>query len=192
MSLIVAGTFDQKNRADQVVDTLLRSGMSEDSVCLFAINPAGQHAALPIGGDHHASSGAGDAGVGAATGAAIGSAVGLGIGLATAPITGPVGPLSGAAVGAYVGSLAGALNQLEDRDEKDGEKVAPAAQDKPVRASGVMVAVDASQSLSEALAISVLRRYQAKDIERVPGVWRNGVWEDFDPATAPQLMSEPH
>jgi len=53
-----------------------------------------------------------------------------------------------------------------------------------------MVAVNASHSLSEALAIAVMRRYRAHDIERVMGTWREGVWEDFDRASTPQLLPQ--
>src|SRR4051812_26560081 len=102
MSSIIAATFDHKSEAESAIRELIASGVDETSVCMFALNPPGQHAALPIGGDHYASAGATHAGNGAATGAAVGGAVGLGVGLAISPVTGPLGPVGGAALGAYV------------------------------------------------------------------------------------------
>jgi hypothetical protein len=81
MSLIVAATFDTQTDAQQAADALLAAGIERDRVCVFAINPPGQHANLAIGGDHHASHGASSAAKEAAVGAGIGGAVGLGVGL---------------------------------------------------------------------------------------------------------------
>jgi len=86
MSLIVAGTYDNSSKAERAVNEMLASGIERGVVCSFAVNPPGQHAGLPIGGDHHASEGAKSAGGSAAAGAGIGGAVGLGVGLATTPL----------------------------------------------------------------------------------------------------------
>jgi len=183
MSLIVAGTYDNSSKAERAVNEMLASGIERGLVCSFAVNPPGQHAGLPIGGDHHASEGAKSAGGSAAAGAGIGGAVGLGVGLAATPLTGPAGPVAGAAVGAYVGSLAGALKGMEDRSEHPEAGGA-------ARRGGVLVAVCASHSAIEELALKVLRRTGAQDIEHALGVWRNGIWENFDPTSPPQPIEE--
>ena len=41
----------------------------------------------------------------------------------------------------------------------------------------------------ESLAVDVLSEYGARDIERAKGAWRDGKWDDFDPLSAPQLVS---
>jgi len=184
MSLIVAGTYDNSSKAEHAVNEMMASGIERSLVCCFAVNPPGQHAGFPIGGDHHASEGAKSAGGSAAAGAGIGGAVGLGVGLAVAPLTGPAGPVAGAAVGAYVGSLAGALKGMEDGGER------PQAREHAPRRGGVLVAVCASQSAIEELALKVLRRTGAQDIEHALGVWRNGAWDNFDPTAPPQPIDE--
>lgn len=181
MSSIVAGTFEHKSDAERAVDELVANGADRDAVCTFALNPPGQHAATPIGGDHYASPGATHAGKGAAAGAAVGGAVGLGVGLAISPVTGPLGPIGGVAVGAYVGSLAGALEQMHDKEESR-----PAEEPVPVRPAGVLVAINTSQSPIEQTAIDILRRIGAHNIERAEGTWRDGAWEDFDASSIPR------
>src|SRR4051812_30144025 len=89
MSLIVAGTYDNNSDAERAMDEMLANGVDRSFICSFAVNPPGQHAGYPIGGDHHTSEGAKSAGSGAALGAGIGGALGLGVGLATAPLMGP-------------------------------------------------------------------------------------------------------
>src|SRR5471030_3202589 len=130
MSLIIAGHFPTKSRADLAVETLLASGIRHDSMCTFALNPPGQHGKFPIGGDHDESKGAAHAGRSAATGAAIGGVVGATAGVAAAAAIGPVAIVGGAAVGAYLGSLAGALDQLGSPQantlETDEQEIHPA------------------------------------------------------------------
>ena len=112
MSMIVAGNFTTKIEADSAIEALLSGGIGADHVCVFAINPPGQHDSYPIGGDEDESRGSTEAGEGALKGAAIGGAIGLGAGI----VAGPVGMDGGAAVGAYVGSFAGAWNRMDDAD----------------------------------------------------------------------------
>lgn len=183
MSLIVAGTFADRAHAIAAIDALLQSGIERDAICEFAVNPPGQHHALPAGGDHYSSTGANESGMGAAKGAAIGGAVGLGIGLVTAPVTGPVGPLGGAALGAYVGSFAGAMGNLGETEGK------PGTEEGPVRPAGVLVAVHATTTPDESLAVNILRERQANPVERALGTWRDGSWVDFDPTSAPKLAN---
>jgi hypothetical protein len=183
MSLIVAGTFPDRAHAIAAIDALLQSGIEREAICEFAVNPPGQHHVLPAGGDHHSSTGAHTGGAGAAKGAAIGGAVGLGLGIAAAPVTGPVGPVGGAALGAYVGSFAGAVGNL---GEKEGH---PETEEAPIRPAGVLVAVHASTTPAESLAVNILRERQANPVERALGTWRDGSWVDFDPASTPNPVN---
>ena len=183
MSLIVAGTFADRAHANAAIDALLQNGIEREAICEFAVNPPGQHHALPAGGDHYSSSGAKDGGSGAAKGAAVGGAVGLGLGLATAPVTGPAGAIGGLALGAYVGSFAGAMGNMHDKTEEGPRD------DTPTRPAGVLVAVHAPTSPAESLAVNILRERQADPVERALGTWRNGNWVDFDPASTPNPVN---
>jgi hypothetical protein len=205
---IIAGRFEQETHARDAVEALRREGFPADDVSAFFLNPAGQHATFPIGGDRDASPGATEAHGGAVKGAAVGGAVGLGIGLAVSPILGPLGPLAGAGAGAYTGSLVGAFREMQDPSGGKPTAETPAP-DAPIesgvpvhdrdearsdtsqasaRRGGVIVAARAVEHAQRIAAVNVLRSAGAQDIERADGTWEGGRWTDFDPLKAPALI----
>jgi hypothetical protein len=182
MPNIVAGRFEQQTDADAAIAELMRQGFASDQVTSFFVNPPGEHAQFPIGGDREASPGAKEAGTGAVTGAAVGGAVGIGLGLAATPIVGPVAVPTAGGVGAYVGALAGALGKMEDSPSD----TLPYAEPPPeVRHGGILVAAFAPEPEQRATALEVLQASGAKDIETAEGHWRDGKWIDFDPVAPP-------
>jgi hypothetical protein len=182
---IVAGNFENNSQATQAVEKLVRSGVAPDRVCVFFLSPPGQHATFPIGGDRDESPGATQSDTGALKGAAVGGAIGLGAGAAASVLVGPIAVLAGLGVGAYTGSLAGALNTA-GKDESGNAKD---RKQETIRHAGMLVAVNVSEQTPESLAVDVLSEYGARDIERAKGAWRDGKWDDFDPLSAPQLVS---
>src|SRR5215471_18169766 len=124
---IIAGRFEEKERAETFVGELVRAGFPAERCTCFFVNPPGHHARYSIGGDRDASPGATEADHGALKGAGIGGAIGLGVGLAATPVAGPVAVAAGVGVGSYVGSLAGALGNMGNKDL-------------PLRKSGFLVA----------------------------------------------------
>ncbi|MDQ2961801.1 MAG: hypothetical protein M3R31_01380 [Pseudomonadota bacterium] len=183
-NIIVAGRFEQQADADAAVAELVRRGFDRDHVTSFFVNPPGQHAQFPLGGDRAVSPGAKTGGVGAATGAAVGGAVGLGLGLAATPVVGPVAVPAAAGVGAYVGALAGALGKMEDSpaEARPYEEAPP-----EVRHAGVVVAAHAPEPEQRASALDVLQAAGAQDIEtpRAIGAMANG------PTSIPSLHPVP-
>lgn len=83
MSLIVAARFTTFPAAEDAAQRLFNSGFVEEDVTLFFVNPSGQHARYPIGGDTGTDAEAREApkgaGKGVAIGAALGAVVGVGI-----------------------------------------------------------------------------------------------------------------
>jgi hypothetical protein len=196
MTPIIAGRFEQNSEAERAAAALHRGGFDTHDVTVFFINPAGQHATYPIGGDRDASPGAKHADGGALKGAAVGSAVGAGVGLAAAPILGPVAILAGAGAGAYAGSLVGALGDMGEKpvrasdgpEQSESSVNAPSPKDiAPLRHGGVLVAVRAVEFAERVGAVNILRQEGALDIERADGTWRDGSWADFD-ARRPVLL----
>src|SRR5215831_8760065 len=188
MARIIAGRFEQKPEADRAVDTLRRRGFGADQVNAFFLNPPGQHAKFPVGGDENVSPGATKASGSAAKGALVGGAAGLVLGLAAAP-------LAGVGVGAYAGSLVGALNGMKKpvdpgeaarRPQSADSEIDPSG--RPPRLAGVMVTVYAPDEERRSIAINVLHSGGARDIEHAEGEWRDGKWIDFDPLKAPELV----
>ncbi|MGQ0750731.1 MAG: hypothetical protein ACT4PS_09380 [Betaproteobacteria bacterium] len=183
---IIAGNFEDNTRATDAVKALIDDGFAPDQVCVFFLNPPGQHAVYGIGGRNE-SPGSRQSDTGALKGAAVGGAVGLGVGAAAAAATATLGPIAALAalgVGAYTGSLVGALSKSGKRAEREaGEPRKP-----PPRHAGMVVAVNISETIPEKRAVEVLQEHGARDIERATGTWHDGKWEDFDPVSAPQLV----
>jgi hypothetical protein len=177
MTRIVAGVFDDEQRATGAAHELRGAGFDASEIDQFTLGPPGRHDALPTGGDEPADPQAAGGDKGAVKGAAIGTAVGVVAGLAATPLVGPLAIAGGAAAGAYAGSLAGAVEKMGNGH--------PAAQPRP---AGVMVAVNTDTPEDEELSIDLLRDFGARMIERADGTWRDGKWVDFDPVNPPQVI----
>jgi hypothetical protein len=180
MATIIAGGFDVSNDADAALGRLREAGVRDDDLCTFRVNPAGEHHAMPAGGDREASPGAQNAGKGAGKGAAIGAAAGLAAGAAATPFLGPAGLAAGAAAGAYAGSLVGALGRMDKDTQPGQDSVRPAETLVAVNADAVGCAADEVVRLFEECG--------ARQIERTEGRWEDGAWADFDPLSPPQLV----
>lgn len=183
MPNIIAGRFQELEAAAAALSQLVASGVGRNQIASFFAGPAGQrdeqaHEARP-----EASTGSEQSPLGAATGA-LG---GIGAGAAVGAIGGPIGAAAGAAVGAYVGSFVGALHNLKEAGEADGtvDPVEPQP-----RKSGVVVAVMANDSRSQANAIVALRAAGAADIEYAEGNIIAGEWTDFDPGARMSLADD--
>jgi hypothetical protein len=142
MSLIVAARFTTFPAAEDAAQKLFNAGFVEEDVTLFFVNPRGQHARYPIGGDTSTDAGAREApkgaGMGVTIGAVVGAVVGVGIFAAfSAPL---IVSLIAAGVGAYIGSLAGAMARTRDA----GHAGHHSRFHEELRDSGVLVAVHVS------------------------------------------------
>jgi hypothetical protein len=175
MTRIVAALFEDQIAAGRAIERVREHGAAEADVTTFVVNPPGMHHGLPLGGDEVADAEARGGDEGALRGAAIGGAAGVAAGLALTPLVGPVGIAAGIGAGALVGSIAGASSAMGDDTKRR-----PTA-----RPGGVMVAVNAER-VDESLAIDAFHANHAKLIEIDEGLWRDGVWVDFDPVGAPK------
>lgn len=187
MKTLIAGRYSQQAEADNAFRELLRAGFSVQDMSLFYVNPQGQHALYPVGGDEDESAGTHEAKSGAVRGAVGGVGAGTLVGAATMPVLGPAGPLLGAAVGAYTGSLVGALNNM-DEAEASGEPVRDGREPDPdaePRKAGVMLAVAVETPAERDYAIEILREH-AEQVEAAEGTLQNGQWVDFDPLAPPR------
>jgi hypothetical protein len=183
MSLIVAARFTTFPAAESAAERLFSAGFVEEDVSLFFVNPRGQHARFPIGGDQNKDVAATDAPKGAGMGVTIGAVAGavIGVGIFTAFSAPVLVSAIAAGVGAYIGSLIGAMYRT-----RGGGKH---AHREPVhheeRDSGVLVAVHVTPE-TQHTATHVLREAGGASIERATGRWQQGRWADFDPLRPPQ------
>jgi len=182
MSKIIAGRFDATLDADGAIEALREEGFASDEIDSFYVAPAGQNAMTQFGGDApRASAGSRFAGFGAIVGALAGAVLGALIGLAVDSRYGAVAVLFAAGVGAYLGSFVGTMRKV--RGARPGEaSVTHPAEPK----GGRLVAVKADRPGTDAAALRILREFQARDVGRADGTWRDG-WKDFDPR-APLTM----
>lgn len=189
MSLIIAARFRTFDAANVAAQRLMASGVHEDAIHVFYVNPPGAHDRYPAGGDMATDPGAERApsralGVAALLGA-VGAVLG---GVIVASFADSLIPIvAGAGVGAYVGSLAGAMRGMDKRRRR--------VQDPPPdrmpgegRPAGVMLAVNAEGERSSDIA-RMLVAAGGQEVERAQGRWRGGKWEDFDPLTPPVPQS---
>lgn len=182
METLIVGRYSQLTEAENASRDLWRAGFLARDMSLFYLNPQGQHALYPVGGDEDESAGTHEARSGAVLGAVGGVGAGTLVGVATMPVLGPAGPLLGAAVGAYTGSLVGALNNMEE----PGARAAPARDsnepgtDIQPRKAGVMLAVAVATPAERDYAIEILSE-RAQRVEEAEGLVENGEWVDFDP-----------
>lgn len=182
MSLIVAGRFTTFPAAEDAASHLFASGFVEEDVTLFFVNPRGQHARYPIGGDVRVDAEAEKASSGAGKGGAIGAVIGaiVGVGLFRTMAAPMLVLIIAAGVGAYVGSLIGAMSHMRGGGRVPRERV-----HRESRESGVLVAVHVSPETQER-ATRVLRESGGLEIERATGRWQQGRWSDFDPTQPAQ------
>jgi hypothetical protein len=187
MSLIVAARFTTFPTAEEAAQRLFNSGFVEEDVTLFYVNPAGQHARYPIGGDIATDVGAAEAPKGAGKGVTIGAVVGaaVGVGIFTVFAAPLLVSIIAAAVGAYVGSLAGAMAHTR----KGGRLGRHSPHQDEERDSGVLLAVHVSPD-SQYEAARILRDAGGAAIERATGRWQQGRWADFDPTRPPDTIPE--
>jgi len=183
VATIIAGRFQQQSAVTDTIDELERAGFPRERISAFYVNPAGQHDAYPIGGDHGHSAGAKESDKGAAMGAAAGAAVGV----AATPFLGPVGTVTGGLVGAHIGGLVGGLSKMKEKGDT-GDAAQDVENATPVRHSGMLVAVAVDDQEHHDHVINLLRSLGASDIERAQGTIENGDWVDFDPLSAPEFL----
>ena len=188
MAKIIAGRAETQEVADRAIAAVAELGLGGNNVTSFYLNPPGQHAEYPVGGDAYKDEGTRKSGKTAAAGATVGGVSGLALGTAVAAAAEPgftaVAAVAGAGVGAYVGSLAGGLSGARAGDPDRATEELPVE-----REAGVMVAVRTDAAPDEQKIIDALRTSGVCDIERAEGEWRDGAWVDFDPRCPPQLIA---
>lgn len=185
MSLIVAARFTTFPAAESAADRLFKAGFVEEDVSLFFVNPRGQHARYPIGGDQNKDAASTEAPKGAGLGVTIGAVAGaiVGVGIFTlfsAPVL--VSAIA-AGVGAYIGSLVGAMYKTRESGHRAHREHGE------TRDSGVLLAVHVTPE-TQHQAAHVLREAGGAAVERATGRWQQGRWADFDPTQPPHPVDE--
>ncbi len=189
MAKTVVGLFNTREEAREVINDLVNSGFSRDSISLMA---RGKDKDTWTRGDTGEEREGGTL-EGAATGAAIGGGIGLVVGLASLAIPG-VGPiiaagplataLAGLGVGAAAGGLIGALTNIGVPKEHADYYA------EGVRRGGTLVTVTADDRTANRGA-EIMRRHGAVDIDERAADWRKTGWGGrFDETAQPYTEEE--
>ena len=187
MGTIIAARMQTQDDVADAIEMLVADGFTAEKTSSFFVNPAGQHDAYALGGDHDKSAGAEASGSGVATGMTGGGLVGALVGVAGVAIAGPIGPVIGALVGAHSGGLVGAMSSMKEEPQSDMATSLNDYQKMP-RRSGMLVAVEIQTMAEETRAIDLLQRIGAEDVERADGTITDGGWTDFDPLSPSMLV----
>ncbi|MEK6422978.1 MAG: hypothetical protein V4801_25600 [Burkholderia gladioli] len=185
MAMIVTGNFQTFDDAEATRRRLIERNFRREDVSVFFLNPRGQRARFPIGGDVYADSAAEPGGRGAILGAVRGLGIGLlvGLGIYTIGATPWWVPAATALAGAYLGALGGALSRMRGRAEEGTGTLARTEH-------GVVLAAHVNAG-NAGVAEDVLRSTGAHPIEHCDGDWGDGRWRDFDPTRRPDVARQP-
>jgi hypothetical protein len=177
MAKTVIGLMENLHAAQAVVRELIESGIAREDVGFMANE---KHAEPPASATEAATQSASDAIAGAGTGAALGGAAGLALALVPLAIPG-IGPMlaagaiataiAGAGIGAVAGGLIGALTGL-GVPEEEAHYYAEA-----MRRGGILVTVAADNKTKAELAVAIMRRHGAIDIEQRAAEWKKQGWK---------------
>jgi uncharacterized protein (TIGR02271 family) len=180
MAKTVVGLFDDRASAQNAVRELTAEGLRGDEVSIVSKKPDGKGVEVEyVEEDGHKQ--VEDMAKGAGTGAAIGGVAALLLSLTalTIPGIGPVlaaGPLAaliaGAGVGAAAGGLVSGLKRLGVEDD-DANTYAEG-----LKRGGTLVTVNADDHHAN-LAVGVMRRLGAVEIDKRAAEWREGGWQGF-------------
>jgi hypothetical protein len=171
----VIGLMDNLGDAQAVVRELAESAIARDDIGFMA----NQKHQLPSTADLNESEGSGTL-TGAGTGAALGGMAGLALALAplVIPGIGPIlaaGPiaaaLAGAGLGALAGGLIGSLTKL-GVPEEEAHYYAEA-----VRRGGIVITVAADKAEQTKVAVAIMRRHGAVDIDQRATEWKKQGWK---------------
>lgn len=179
MSKTVIALMDNIGEAQEVVKDLVASGIERDDIGFMA----NQKDTIPGSADLNESEGgraASGALAGAGTGAALGGVAGLALALAPLAIPG-IGPivaagpiaaaLTGAGIGAVAGGLIGGLTRMGVPEEEAHYYA------EGVRRGGILVTVAAETEVQADMAVKVMKRHGAVDIEERATEWKKQGWK---------------
>lgn len=190
MAKTVIGLMENLGAAQRTVRELVDGGIPRDDIGFMANerHAVPSSAALNESEGGHAASGAL---MGAGTGAAVGGIAGLALAFAPLAIPG-IGPilaagpiaaaLAGAGIGAVAGGLIGGLTKL-GVPEEEAHYYAEA-----VRRGGILVSVAADSAAQADLAVVIMKRHGALDIDQRATEWKKQGWKGrFEAAEQPAV-----
>lgn len=167
MAIIIAASVQLQTEAQEAVSQLIQAGFAPEKVTSFFVNPPGQHATYPIGGDRYQSPGVTDKPG------------------KSAKVVGVITKVAEAVIGvAHDDSHVVDPNKATNTSVSGS--VANHAHRVAIRRANMLVAVELIDQAHEDKVVALLLQLGAIGVERAEGKIVDGEWGDFDP------LSEPH
>lgn len=160
MATIIATSLQLQSQAEDAAEQLINTGFAPEKVTSFYVNPPGQHALYPIGGDHYQSP----------------------------PETAGKATSFETVFTEVAEAVIGAMhdkNSPDDADKTRNEGTASHADSMPFHRAGMMVAVEVASQADQGKAVTLLTQLGAINIEKAEGEIVDGEWLDFDPFSEP-------
>lgn len=158
MATIIAGSLQLHTQAENAVKQLVNAGFSPDKVTSFFVNPPGQHALYPIGGDEYSD-----------------TAKNSGKGTPFVEITETL-----------LGVMHHKKPSDHANDDEESKNSALRSdQTIPLRRAGMLVAVEVADQTLQDKAVTLLTQLGANNIEKAEGEIIDGEWHNFDPLHEP-------
>lgn len=167
MAYIIAASVQLQDQAENVIKQLINAGFAPDKVTSFYVNPPGQHALYPIGGDRYKSPDEeGNEGTSTTLEAAAAN-------------------VAEAVMGIMENKDSSVNNQTSQPAIKPDASESECGKTQSLRSAGMLVAVELADSTHQDKAVSVLVGLGANNIESAEGEIIDGEWHNFDPLIAP-------
>lgn len=160
MATIIAGRLQLQHDAEAAVEQLIQAGFVPDKVTSFYVNPPGQHAAYPIGGDRYQSPDTEEE-----------PSKNTRFKEAMIEVT-----------EAVIGADAHTAHEKAHAAEHSAVEHAHTLR---LRAAGMLVAVELIDPTYQEQAIAVFKQLGANHIEKAEGEISDSEWFDFDPLSEP-------
>lgn len=161
MATIIAGRLQLQHQAEEAIEELIQAGFAPDKITSFYVNPPGQHAMYPIGGDRYQSPAKEEPGK-------------------NAKFRETITEVAEAMIGA---------DKHKAHEKADSGHVTDEhAHALRLRTAGMLVAVEIINHSHQEQAVALLTQLGAKNIEKAEGEIIDGEWADFDPLSEPYYL----
>lgn len=157
MATIIAGRLQLQHEAEETIEKLIQAGFAPEKTTSFYLNPPGQHAVYPIGGDRYQSPN-------------------------TEELTGST--TFSEALTEVTEAVIGA-NQHKPPEKADSGTDSDNAHQFRLRRAGMLVAVELNNPSDREQAVALLTQFGAENIEQAEGKIIENEWVDFDPLSEP-------
>jgi hypothetical protein len=158
MATIIAAGLQLQTQAEEAAEQLVLAGFAPEKVTSFFINPPGQHALYPIGGDRYESPGT------------------------TEKID--KNTKAGATFVGMTEAVIGVMH--ENAHAHDAPHMGKP--ETPLHRAGMLVAVEVTDQAEKDKAVALLTQLDAHHVAEEVGEIVNGEWIDFDPLSEPNYL----